>query len=173
MKRWKLAWRFWTAALKDGDKVLPGEVAFKLHDTYGFPLDLTADVCRERGVEVDEAGFDAAMDSKKPRPVPLASSRWTARWTTAANGNDFIGYEQLARYCKNRSALRRRYAGYRAKSRSKRRRGAGHHAVLRRERRPGGRRGRDLAASAQFEVHDTQKIKADVFGHHGVLSSGS
>ncbi len=56
-------------ALAGGAKVLPGEVAFKLHDTYGFPLDLSADVCRERGVEVDEAGFKAAMDKqKKPGP---------------------------------------------------------------------------------------------------------
>ncbi|MDZ4360435.1 MAG: alanine--tRNA ligase, partial [Variovorax sp.] len=50
------------AALADGAKVLPGDVAFKLHDTYGFPLDLSADVCRERGRSVDVAGFHAAMD---------------------------------------------------------------------------------------------------------------
>ena len=53
------------AALAGGAKVLPGEVAFKLHDTYGFPLDLSADVCRERGVAVDEAGFNAAMEKQK------------------------------------------------------------------------------------------------------------
>ena len=50
------------AALANGVDVLPGEVAFKLHDTFGFPLDLSADVCRERGVAVDEAGFHAAME---------------------------------------------------------------------------------------------------------------
>ncbi len=53
------------AALAGGQKVLPGDVAFKLHDTYGFPLDLSADVCRERGLSVDEAGFHAAMDKQK------------------------------------------------------------------------------------------------------------
>ena len=53
------------AALAGGQKILPGDVAFKLHDTYGFPLDLSADVCRERGVTVDEAGFHAAMDKQK------------------------------------------------------------------------------------------------------------
>jgi alanyl-tRNA synthetase len=53
-----------TAALGDGD-VLPGEVAFKLYDTYGFPLDLTQDAVRARGIEVDLAGFDAAMDRQK------------------------------------------------------------------------------------------------------------
>jgi alanyl-tRNA synthetase len=46
-------------------KKLSGEVAFKLHDTYGFPLDLTNDVCHERGVTVDEAGFHATMDKQK------------------------------------------------------------------------------------------------------------
>ena len=50
-----------------GVKVLPGEVAFKLHDTYGFPLDLSADVCRERGLSVDEAGFQAAMEAQKSK----------------------------------------------------------------------------------------------------------
>ena len=48
-----------------GAAVLPGDVAFKLHDTYGFPLDLTQDVCRERDVTVDVAGFDAAMEKQK------------------------------------------------------------------------------------------------------------
>jgi alanyl-tRNA synthetase len=55
------------AALAGGAKVLPGEVAFKLHDTFGFPLDLSADVCRERDVTVDEAGFHAAMEQAKGR----------------------------------------------------------------------------------------------------------
>ena len=72
-------------ALDGGPKVLPGEVAFKLHDTYGtFPLDLTNDVCRERGVEVDEAGFKTAMEKQKAPPARLASSRWTRRWNTPA-----------------------------------------------------------------------------------------
>src|SRR5256885_8767812 len=53
------------AALAGGAKVLPGDVAFKLHDTYGFPLDLTNDVCRERGLSVDEAGFQTAMEEQK------------------------------------------------------------------------------------------------------------
>jgi alanyl-tRNA synthetase len=52
----KASWPRWRSVKK-----LDGETAFKLHDTFGFPLDLTADICRERGVTVDEAGFDAAM----------------------------------------------------------------------------------------------------------------
>ncbi len=54
-------------ALAGGRKVLDGETAFTLYDTFGFPLDLTADVCRERNVTVDEAGFDAAMDKQRER----------------------------------------------------------------------------------------------------------
>ena len=77
-----------------GAKVLPGEVAFKLHDTYGFPLDLTNDVCRERDVEVDE-GLQDRHGKQRPRPALLASSRWTRRWNTPAAANQFTGYEHL------------------------------------------------------------------------------
>src|SRR4030095_9562266 len=54
-------------ALAGGKKVLDGVTAFTLYDTFGFPFDLTADVCRERGVTVDEAGFEAAMDAQRER----------------------------------------------------------------------------------------------------------
>src|SRR6476619_573322 len=54
-------------ALAGGRKILDGETAFTLYDTFGFPLDLTADVCRERGMSVDEAGFDAAMEKQRER----------------------------------------------------------------------------------------------------------
>jgi alanyl-tRNA synthetase len=53
------------AALAANSSKLDGETAFKLYDTYGFPLDLTADICRERNVDLDEAGFDAAMERQK------------------------------------------------------------------------------------------------------------
>ena len=52
-------------ALAGGTKVIDGDTAFKLHDTFGFPVDLTGDVCRERGVTVDEAGFNAAMNRQR------------------------------------------------------------------------------------------------------------
>jgi alanyl-tRNA synthetase len=129
------------AALDGGAKVLPGEVAFKLHDTYGFPLDLTNDVCRERDVAVDEAGFKPPWKSRRPRPAPQASSRWTRRWTTPAR-QPVHRLRASCRDCKNRSALRRRDKRCSPESRSKRRGGAGHDPVLRRKRRPGGRRGR-------------------------------
>jgi alanyl-tRNA synthetase len=58
---WKTAWASWKRRWRSEDRMLDGETAFKLHDTFGFPLDLTADICRERGITVDFAGFDAAM----------------------------------------------------------------------------------------------------------------
>ena len=54
-------------AMARGSKTLPGLTAFTLYDTYGFPLDLTADVCRERGIPVDQAGFDEAMEKQRGR----------------------------------------------------------------------------------------------------------
>ena len=75
--------------------VLPGDVAFKLHDTYGFPLDLTNDVCRERGVEVDEAGFRTAMESKaQARAAGKFKMDKALDYTGAIN--QFTGYETLA-----------------------------------------------------------------------------
>ena len=66
------------AELKPG-AALPGDVAFKLYDTYGFPLDLTQDILRGRGLEVDVAGFEAAMDVQRDRAAPPASRRATGR----------------------------------------------------------------------------------------------
>ncbi len=65
--RWSVVWRCWTKCwLLQGD-TLDGETAFRLYDTYGFPVDLTADVCRERGLKVDEAGFEEAMEAQRRR----------------------------------------------------------------------------------------------------------
>jgi alanyl-tRNA synthetase len=81
-------------ALAGGVKVLPGDVAFKLHDTYGFPLDLSADVCRERGPGVDEDGFHAAMEPAKGQgPRGRQVQAWTRRWSTPAQAIQFVGYE--------------------------------------------------------------------------------
>jgi alanyl-tRNA synthetase len=82
-------------ALAGGAKVLPGDVAFKLHDTYGFPLDLSADVCRERGVTVDEAGFAAAMDKQKAQARAAGKFKMDKALEYTGDGNTFVGYEHL------------------------------------------------------------------------------
>ena len=160
-------------SLKDGDKVLAGEVAFKLHDTYGFPLDLTADVCRDRGVEVDEAGFAVAMEQQKNRARAAGKFKMDKALDYSGVGNEFVGYEKLDSTTK----IIALYAdGTPATSLN-----AGQNGVIVLATTPfyaesGGQVGDEGVISASgnvFEVQDTQKIKTDVFGHHGVLTSGS
>ena len=83
------------AALAGGAKLLPGDVAFKLHDTYGFPLDLTNDVCRENGSEVDEAGFKVAMEKQKAQARAAGKFKMDKALDYSGAGNEFVGYEQL------------------------------------------------------------------------------
>ncbi len=160
-------------SLKEGDKVLAGEVAFKLHDTYGFPLDLTADVCRDRGVDVDEAGFAVAMEQQKNRARAAGKFKMDKALDYSGAGNEFVGYEKLDSTTK----IIALYAdGTPATSLN-----AGQNGVIVLATTPfyaesGGQVGDEGVISAGgnvFEVQDTQKIKADVFGHHGVLTSGS
>ena len=153
--------------------VLNGEVAFKLHDTYGFPLDLTADVCRDRGVEVDEAGFDAAMLRQKTMARAAGKFKMDKALEYSGELNDFVGYEQL----QITSKIIALYADGTPASVLN----AGQNGVVVLDTTPfyaesGGQVGDEgtiSTASGSFEVQDTQKIKADVYGHHGVLASGS
>ncbi|MFZ3125162.1 MAG: alanine--tRNA ligase [Acidovorax sp.] len=161
------------AALDGGAKVLPGDVAFKLHDTYGFPLDLTNDVCRERGVEVDEAGFRTAMEKQKAQARAAGKFKMdkTLEYTGAANR--FTGYEHLAETAKivaiyidgtSAAALKHGQSGvvvldttpFYAESGGQ----VGDEGVI-------------TSGSARFAVGNTLKIKADVFGHHGTLEQGT
>ncbi|OGB82394.1 MAG: alanine--tRNA ligase [Burkholderiales bacterium RIFOXYC12_FULL_60_6] len=160
-------------ALTGGVKVLPGEVAFKLHDTFGFPLDLSADVCRERGLTVDEAGFKAAMEKQKAQGRAAGKFKMDKALDYSGAGNTFVGYEQLtaatevvAMYVDGTSATEIK---------------VGQNGVLVLATTPfygesGGQVG-DAGAifcdHALFEVQDTQKVKADVFGHHGALKTGT
>jgi alanyl-tRNA synthetase len=160
-------------ALAGEVKVLPGDVAFKLHDTYGFPLDLSADVCRERGVAVDSAGFDAAMARQKAQGRAAGKFKQDKALEYTGQGNEFLGYEQLtstttvvAIYADDVSATALN---------------DGETGIVVLAATPfygesGGQIG-DAGAifcdHALFEVADTQKIKADVFAHHGVLKSGA
>ena len=161
------------AALDGGVQVLPGEVAFKLHDTFGFPLDLSADVCRERGLSVDDAGFHAAMEKQKAQGRAAGKFKQDRALEYSGEGNDFVGYERLDA----QSRVLGLYAdGVAVSSLS-----AGQAGVVVLDTTPfysesGGQVGDQgvlLGAGASFAVADTQKIKADVFGHHGVLSTGT
>ena len=162
------------AALAAGAKVLPGEVAFKLHDTYGFPLDLTNDVCRERGVSVDEAGFDAAMEQQKAKGRAAGKFKMDKALEYAGAGNTFTGYEHLEESVAKVVAL---YLDGVAVAELK----AGQSGVVVLDVTPfyaesGGQVGDEgeiTSGSARFEVVDTQKIKADVYGHHGTLAQGT
>jgi alanyl-tRNA synthetase len=160
-------------ALAAGGKVLDGETAFKLYDTFGFPLDLTADVCRERGVSVDEAGFDAAMQRQKVQARAAGKFKAGAVLEYSGSATEFKGYDSLATEQSKVLAL---YAdGVPVTSLT-----AGQAGVVVLDRTPfyaesGGQTGdkgglKNQAAS--FQVLDTLKIQADVFGHHGLVESG-
>ena len=76
--------------------VIPGETAFRLYDTYGFPLDLTADVARERGLTIDQAGFDAAMEAQRGRASAASKFGAELRDSVKLSGKtDFLGYDRL------------------------------------------------------------------------------
>lgn len=159
---------------KRAGKKLDGGFVFQLHDTYGFPLDLTQDVCRERGVTVDEAGFDAAMQHQKD--TARAAGKFKMDKALAYDGapSRFTGYTSL----QEQAIVLALYADGAPVQQLQ----AGQSGVVVLDVTPfyaesGGQvgdRGQITAASgALFDVQDTQKIKADVFGQHGVLSSGS
>ena len=160
-------------ALAGGAKTLPGDVAFKLHDTYGFPLDLSADVCRERGVAVDEAGFDAAMEHQKSTARAAGKFKMDRALEYSGAANRFTGYEHLSGTAK----IVALYADGTSVAALK----AGQNGVVVLDSTPfyaesGGQvgdQGLITSGSARFAVQDTQKIKADVYGHHGVLGEGT
>ncbi|MFN4987018.1 MAG: alanine--tRNA ligase [Burkholderiales bacterium] len=157
--------------LAKGSK-LDGQTAFTLYDTFGFPLDLTADVCRERGVEIDEAGFEVAMT--RQREQARAAGKFKAVETLEYSGEPttFVGYETLSQSAKITALYRDGLAVQSVQT--------GDHAVVVLSKTPfyaesGGQVGDagGLSTShATFVVEDTQKISADVFGHHGVVLSG-
>ena len=161
------------AALAAGTKSLDGETAFKLYDTHGFPLDLTADICRERGVAVDEAGFEVAM--QRQREMARAASSFKMKGSVDYDGQstEFRGYDTL----EEEAAVLALYRGGMRVNELK----AGEEGIVVLDRTPfyaesGGQVGdcgELLRATATlFEVGDTQKIQPDVFGHQGTVKSG-
>jgi len=165
------------AALGGGAQTLPGDVAFKLHDTFGFPLDLTNDVCRERNVVVDEAGFHAAMEQQKAQARAAGKFKMDRALEYSGAGNRFTGYESLS----EPATIVALYAdGVPVQHLS-----PGQSGVVVLDTTPfyaesGGQVGDcgvihagESSKAARFEVADTQKIKADVFGHHGSVAQGT
>ncbi|GAB7537698.1 alanine--tRNA ligase [Burkholderia sp. 3C] len=165
------------AALADldakGGKVLDGELAFKLHDTYGFPLDLTADVCREREVTVDEPAFEDAMTRQREQARAAGKFKATQGLEYSGAKTTFHGYEQIAFDDAKVVAL---YVGGAAVNEAK----AGEQAVVVLDHTPfyaesGGQVGDQgvLAnAATRFAVEDTLKVQAEVVGHHGEVAQG-
>ena len=162
------------AALAKDSKNLDGETAFTLYDTYGFPLDLTADICRERNVALDEAGFNAAMELQRKKAREGGKFKMAAAIEYSGDKTKFVGYDQLQHEAKV-IAL---YVDGSAVNEIK----AGQHAIVVLDTTPfyaesGGQAGDSgvlvTADGTVFEVSDTLKVQADVFGHHGVLKSGS
>ncbi|SMB26757.1 alanyl-tRNA synthetase [Sterolibacterium denitrificans] len=162
--------------VEPGLKTLDGETAFKLYDTHGFPLDLTADICRERGMSIDEAGFNAAME--RQREMARAASSFKMKGSVEYDGKstDFKGYESLE---EEATVL----ALYRDSQRVNQF-NAGDEGIVVLDATPfyaesGGQVGdcgelvRGAVCTTLFEVRDTQKIQADVFGHQGTLKAGT
>ncbi|WP_151637956.1 alanine--tRNA ligase [Noviherbaspirillum aerium] len=160
-------------ALASGAQQIDGDTAFKLHDTYGFPVDLTADVCRERGVTVDEARFNALLDEQRQRAREAGKFKMAQGLEYSGHPTTFHGYEKLIH---DTAAVTAIYVDGTAVNEAN----SGDDAVVVLDHTPfyaesGGQVGDtgELRNSAsRFLVEDTLKIQADVFGHHGRIVEG-
>jgi alanyl-tRNA synthetase len=161
------------AALAGGARTIDGDLAFKLHDTYGFPLDLTADVCRERGVTVDEAGFNAAMSRQREQARAAGKFKMAQGLEYTGANTTFHGYEHMAHEGAKVTAI---YIDGSPATSAK----AGDDAVVVLDQTPfyaesGGQvgdTGELRNATSRFLVEDTIKVQAAVFGHHGRVVEG-
>ena len=165
--------------MKSGDaRMLDGETVFLLYDTYGFPVDLTADICRERGISVDHAGFEQAMERQREQARAAGKFKMAAGLVEYAGSKTrFVGYDHLTAEAKvvglyvDGVAVNELRAGQDGAER----------AIIVLDATPfyaesGGQvgdRGEIVGSGGTFEVLDTQKIQADVSGHHGRLARGS
>jgi alanyl-tRNA synthetase len=160
-------------ALAKNPGKLDGDTAFTLYDTFGFPLDLTADICRERKVELDEAGFEAAMQRQKTQARAAGKFKMAAGVEYSGEKTKFVGYDALTQQAK---VIALYVEGTSVNSI-----GAGQQAIVVLDTTPfyaesGGQAG-DVgvleAGTTVFEVADTLKVQPDVFGHHGSLKQGT
>jgi len=155
-----------------GNTVFNGDLAFKLHDTFGFPLDLTADVCREHGVTVDVAAFDAAMAQQKQQARAAGKFKMAANLEYAGKTTTFHGYDTL----EHKGCVLALYKdGVPVNELNE-----GEQGVVVLDDTPfyaesGGQVGDSgelKSVHGILAVEDTQKIQATVFGHHGVVTTG-
>ncbi|MEY3671533.1 MAG: alanyl-tRNA synthetase [Pseudomonadota bacterium] len=160
------------APVKGQAAMLDGNTLFTLYDTYGFPLDLTADICRERGVEVDQAGFDVAMERQRDQARAAGKFKMAEGLVYSGAQTVFEGYEHLERKAKILALY--------VEGTQVQRVAAGQDAIVVLDSTPfyaesGGQVG-DVGAltagTTSFNVRDTQKIQPGVFGHHGHVQSG-
>jgi alanyl-tRNA synthetase len=160
-------------ALTGGAKTIDGETAFRLHDTFGFPLDLTADVCRERDVTVDAEGFDLAMQKQRDQARAAGKFKVAQGLEYSGKPTQFHGYDTLKHEGAKVTAL---YVDGSAVQSIK----AGDAAVIVLDNTPfyaesGGQvgdKGELRNEAVRFAVEDTFKIQADVFGHQGEVQEG-
>lgn len=160
------------AALSRESDTLSGDIVFRLYDTFGFPVDLTADIVRERGIGIDLAGFEVCMAQQRDRA--RASGKFTMQTGLEYIGlpTEFRGYETLQHEAHILALYK---GGSRADFIE-----AGEEAVVVLDQTPfyaesGGQAGDSgelLSGGGTFTVKDTRKIQAKVFGHTGVLTSG-
>jgi alanyl-tRNA synthetase len=157
---------------KTGSKVFNGETAFKLHDTYGFPLDLTADICREHQLTVDSAAFDAAMTRQKEQARAAGKFKMAAQLEYDGPATTFHGYDMLEA---KGNVLALYKDGVAVNELNE-----GEMGVVVLDETPfyaesGGQvgdRGALQSVHGIFAVEDTHKVQAAVFGHHGVVKTG-
>jgi alanyl-tRNA synthetase len=157
---------------KLSSSVIPGQTVFRLYDTYGFPADLTADIARERGLSIDQAGFDAAMEAQRGRARAASKFGVENRDSIKLQGKtDFHGYDRLG---DGATATALIFDGAMVEAL---RAGQEGHVVL--DHTPfyaesGGQVGDSgsiVGSKGRFAVRDTQKLGAS-FSHIGVLESG-
>jgi alanyl-tRNA synthetase len=160
-------------ALTREDKMLDGETVFQLYDTFGFPVDLTSDIARERGVRVDYAGFEAAMERQRERARAASKFQMGASVEYTGAATEFHGYETLA-------LEGMVVALYKNEGLPVQELGAREAGIVVLDRTPfyaesGGQvgdRGEIAGVAGTFAVEDTQKIQPTVFGHKGSVKTG-
>nr|WP_101180735.1 alanine--tRNA ligase [Neisseria meningitidis] len=159
-------------ALAKGGKTLDGEIIFKLYDTYGFPYDLTADICRERNIELDKAGFEREMEAQRARARAAQSFKANAQLPYDGQDTEFKGYSERQTESKVLALYK---DGEQVDELNEGDSGAVVIDFTPFYAESGGQVG-DVgyifSGENRFEVRDTQKIKAAVFGQFGVQTSG-